>query len=272
MVKLWWWLISLIAIQLIIKMLLLRRFAIYLSGLLILLNFELFILFPHVWYIFLLIALILPLITVAWLNGLKFDQNFLGFSATPLFFLLSNYLFLLFLEDNLLKQVIIIGGGLLYTLLLSNVFIYLYRTAKYRSYSLENISNYLNLVAVFFIFTSAFSFYVLAVGRLRYMLILVFLTALALSWQTLWINKINDSRNKFFIFILSISLTEMYWALHYWPTSFFVNGLILSIVFYLALNLMRHHLIEALTKRLALRYVIISGIIIVATLATAQWT
>lgn len=253
-------------------MLIIKRLVAYISGILILVSFELFLLFPNIWYLWLVFVLALVITTIFILNNYKLDFNLIGFSTSPFFFILGCFCFLFFMENIYLLQLVALGGPLLYFLMIDNLYYFLFSNAKYRPNSLENISNYLNLLAIFFLYTSAFSFHILAVGRLRYTVILVFIATLFLAWQTLWINKHVDSRNRYFILLLCVCLTEMYWALHYWPTGFLVNGLLLTTLFYLSLNLIRYYLTQALSKRLAYRYLIIGSIIIVTTLMTAQWT
>ncbi len=253
-------------------MLVYRRLSIYLFSLLVLVVLGSLWLWPQFWYIYLFFLLIIPFLSIYLLNNYRLDQLWLYLSIAPAFLLMGSFLFLLFIDLNFLRYLLPLAIALFYLTYLNNVFLYLTKSSRYLPNSLENTANYLNILSMFFIYTCAFSFPVLAIGRLRYMILLVFLSTLIIAWQSLWINKINDQRNRYFILASGLLLTELYWALHYWPTSFLVNGLILTIIFYAALNLIRHHFLDSLTKKIAWRYLLVSGLIIGAALATAQWT
>jgi hypothetical protein len=137
---------------------------------------------------------------------------------------------------------------------------------------LENISHFINLLSSFFIYTSVFAFYVLSVTRLRWLIASLFLITAILAWQTLWINKISKMRMRYLPWLMALIIVELFWVCHYWPTGFYVNGLILVVIYYVMINLSRLYFLDTLNKKYILKYLISSSLIIFLILLTAQWT
>ncbi|MFH1456704.1 MAG: hypothetical protein ABIF17_01155 [Patescibacteria group bacterium] len=244
----------------------------FISGLGCVLVLELFISFPTQWLFFLILLLFIIFFTTLFINSFKINVNFFGFIISPVIFSISGYLSLFFLERWSLKQIIIavVFVGLL--IFWGNMVSFLWNKARYIPYALENISSYMNLLAAFFIFVSSFNFFILGVGRIRYLMFLIFITVLALSWQTLWINKIEHESRKYFPYIFALIFIELFWVMHYLPTSYLVTAIILTTVFYSINNVTRYHLLDNLTNKVIIRYTVISTLVIVSALLTASWT
>jgi hypothetical protein len=103
----------------------------------------------------------------------------------------------------------------------------------------------------------------------------MFIAALILSalmiWQTFWMQKIPWVKARLFVLVLSIVLTEVVVALYYWPVSFFVSGITMTLLLYVLLHLSRHHLTNTLTRQLVVRYCGIGSLALVLLLVTADW-
>ena len=227
--------------------------------------------FYNTWPLWLFLIILTITLSVSALNNWHFRKETLGFLITPAWMLTGCFAFLFFQENQILMQVVAIGSVVLYLFFINNIAIFFYKTDDYISYSLENISAYCNILSIFFIYVSAFSFYILSVSNLYFMGFVVILATFSLAWQGLWINKISK-QFRYFIFFLTLIIVEMFWVLHFWPTSFFVNGIVLTTVYYVFINLAKLHYLDGLNKKVATRYLIISSVVVVMTLITAQWT
>ena len=120
-------------------------------------------------------------------------------------------------------------------------------------------------------YVSLFIFSILKLTRLRYIFIIALVLTALMVWQTFWIQKIAWAKAKWFVLVLSIVLTEVVVALYFWPVSFFVTGVTLTLLLYVALHLSRHHLTNTLTKQLVWRYLLTGSATLSVLLATAQW-
>jgi len=243
----------------------------YLSAALVFSTLELSLRFYNQWLYWVVFIILIISIAVLILNNFRLNKESAAFLVSPIIFLIGALSFIYFLEKTLWQQIIIGISVVIYWLFVNNICTYLYRTKSYLSYSLENISNYLNLLAIFFIYVSGFSFHILSISRLRWLIAIIFLTTLLLSWQTIWINKMKKSW-QYYSFILAFVVMEFYWCLLYWPTSFFVNGVMLTIVYYFAMTILKLQHLQSLNKKSILIYVAFCAVIITAVLATAQWT
>jgi hypothetical protein len=65
---------------------------------------------------------------------------------------------------------------------------------------------------------------------------------------------------------------ELFVAISYLPTGYYVNSFILTISYYLMLGFSKHFLANTLTKRRVAIYVSLAVVSVLAVLLTAQWS
>lgn len=253
-------------------MILINRLLSILSSLAVFIILELLFFRPRFLIPLVIILVVAVSLTVLSLNNWQIKKregwNFL---ITPLLFVASGFLLIIFLEGAVLNHLVIIFISVFYGVLLENIFHYLHQPINYQPYSLENIFNYVSLITGFFVYTSFFGLIIFLNFPLWVLLILSFLVTLVLIYQIIWINKVAVGAKMIYLFILSLILTEVFWVVHFWPTSYLVSGLILSLIFYLIVNLARIYLKASLTREMVKRYLLIALIVLLLTLATAQW-
>ncbi len=93
----------------------------------------------------------------------------------------------------------------------------------------------------------------------------------AIVYSVLWALGIDWKRVAPFIFLLSLSLVEIFWALTFWPLNYAASGLVLTICFYVAIGLVKHYLLDTLDKGVIKMYLGVSGVAILLILFTARW-
>lgn len=244
-----------------------------LAPLLIFLFLEFFFLKPH--YIYLIAFLLLSMVGAAtWKiigKGLVTGSARWLYLLTPIALLLSGVLFLLFLERTWAKHLLAASLSVLSGIFWENIFVYIYQHEKYQINSLENISNYLNLTSMFLFNSSLFGFFLFLNMPLWQLSLVALIFAFILTFQTIWINKIKPGAAWLSIMAICLIIFEMFWAVSFLPTAFYVNGLLIATIFYLTNNLMRLHLLDALNKKVVRRYLILCGAVIVLVLGTAKW-
>ncbi len=251
----------------------LKRLTPLLAPALIFAGLEFFFLKPD--YIYFVAAfLILVLGTATWQiigRGLRDIKVGWFYPLTPLAFLASGTLYLLFIESILAKHILAAALAIFCGVFLENIFVYIYQHEKYQANSLENVSNYLNLASMFLFNSSLFGFSLFLNIALWKLSLIAFAFTFILTFQTIWINKINVKAAWLHIFVICLILFELFWAASFLPTSFYVNGLVIAISFYLMNNLTRLHLLGNLNRKIIRRYFILCGLIIFFVLLTAQW-
>ncbi|MFA6027925.1 MAG: hypothetical protein WC752_03285 [Patescibacteria group bacterium] len=253
-------------------MLILKRLTPYISAAIFLALFQFSEIYYTYWYYFIAGIVILSVFTVFFLNKFSFSKETLAFCLPLFWFSLGVFAFLFFQDKELVKQIIIFSSAFIFWLYTNNIAIYIYKHNAYLAYSLENISNYLNLLTVFLVYVSSFSYFILSVARLRWVMILIFVFTYLLTWQTMWINQVHSHKFKYFSLIMAAVCTEMFWALKFWPTSYYVNGLVLAAVFFILSHFVKLRHSETLSKKIIFRYLAGSAFVLTIILATAQWT
>ena len=127
------------------------------------------------------------------------------------------------------------------------------------------------MLASFYVYVSLFIFSILRLTRLRYIFIAALVLSAMMIWQTFWIQKIAWQKARWFVLVLSVVLTEVVVALYYWPVSFFVSGITMTLLMYVLLHLSRHHLTNTLTRQIVIRYCVTAAVALVLLLVSADW-
>lgn len=213
-----------------------------------------------------------PILVTVIMRQPQWRMEYVGLSAPMVILLLSTYAFLLIQEEWWLQ--LAAGSIAVICLLLfeKHVSVFLYQPSRYIPYSLEHVSIYSTMVAAFFCYVSLAMFAVLHISRLRYLFVFAALLTAIMVWQAFWIQKISFSTMWRFILVITVVMTEGLIVFYFWPVSFFASGGLLTLMLYFMLNISRHHLMQTLTRRLLIRYGVISLMAVLLIVSTAQWT
>ncbi|MBU1684290.1 hypothetical protein KKC56_02385, partial [Patescibacteria group bacterium] len=92
-----------------------------------------------------------------------------------------------------------------------------------------------------------------------------------MTYNILWINEINNKENFIFILINYLILAEITWSLSFLPLNYHIIALILSICYYVLVNLLKLYLKNILTYKTIKLYLISGCAGIILILLTAQW-
>ena len=228
---------------------------------------------PKIWYVFTALLLVITAIFLLKLFKWQYqNKEFLLFSLCLFLFIGSANAFLFFLEGELARFVLILFTALLSGFYCYNIFLYLYNQKSYIPYSLQNTSAYLNVVSFFLLMASFYSLELFFSLPFYLVILLVFLLTFILLAQTIWVNKISLKKEIFFLVIVGLIMAELFWAIHYLPTSFYVNALISAIAYYLVINISLNYLSGKKDAKSIKRTLFIGLIMLILVLATAQWT
>jgi len=234
--------------------------------------FEQLLVMPKQIYWLMPLALVLIILSVWQLTGRKlFSPNFWQILSTPLLLFIGALLFFIFLEGQFFKQVFIICLIILFWAFFEVVFLKFHLRTKYQAYSLENIIIHLNLVAIFLI---ASGFYSLAVflGFSWLILLIIFIAInVLLNYQLVWTSGKSLIAGLPYIVVITVLISEIFWATIFLPTSIYVSGLIVAVSYYLLSGLVRNWLLEIKEGKVIRRYLLISILALIIILATAKW-
>jgi hypothetical protein len=151
------------------------------------------------------------------------------------------------------------------------IFLRFQLSSRYQAHSLENISTHLSLLTVFLVASSFFSLRIF-LGVPLWLLIISFGFILALAtYQLIWSSDTKLVTSWPYISVITIVATEIFWAVGFLPTSVYVNGLVVTISYYLMTGLARNWLLGIQEGKVIKRYLLISTITLIIILATAKW-
>ncbi|MFA6098563.1 MAG: hypothetical protein WCV50_02215 [Patescibacteria group bacterium] len=249
-----------------------NRFLPYLSSLLVVIFFEIWSVSHGLFYYIVSINVCIIVLTIWSLTGRKFKSKlFWNFLSTPLFLVAGSQVFFTLIDSIVIQQVFIFLIGILFFLVLKNLFKFLNQDKSYQPYALENLYGYINMVILFLFYASFFGLSLFMNWPSWLFSIVVFVISGFLYMRTLWSYKIEWRKSKFFILLVGVLMSESYFVFSFLPTSFLFNGLFLAIIYYLVMNLSRDFLRNNLNKQNIRTYIIISATLGVFLLATAKW-
>ncbi len=204
-------------------------------------------------------------------GGSIFSRKIWSYLPTPLLFILAALLFFVLIDLTVLRQLYAIIISLVYLLITKNIHSFLYHTKEYQPYALENIYSYVNLTSLF-LYYAAFYGTILFLGWPSWLLtaMAVIITAF-LYMRTLWSYKIEWKKSKLYIAVAAIVLGQSFYIIGSLPTSFLFNALILSLIYYLYMNISKDYLRNIISTKKIRQYVYISAAIGVISIATVRW-
>jgi hypothetical protein len=250
----------------------LRRLILWSSPVFWFLGLELISMVPSLGWIVGGILLAYLVFVILFLKKLQVDKSFFHFLILPLTFGISSFLFSSFLVDKNAYHAIAALSAVCLFLVLRQYYFYFNYPFKYQPYSLESLSLYLCLLTGFFFFSSCFGTLILLQLNLFLLLAILFVVSGLMTYQFFWIHKVAIDKSRLFVVCIALVLVELFVAISYLPTGYYVNSFILTISYYLMLGFSKHFLANTLTKRRVAIYVSLAVVSVLAVLLTAQWS
>ncbi|MCX7778945.1 MAG: hypothetical protein N2259_01745 [Patescibacteria group bacterium] len=230
-------------------------------------------LFPSwIFFLFLSLAIFSSLL----LNLFLIKENLKNFwFFLIILFLLetSAVLFLIFIQQPIFKTIFILFLTFFVWLFLEAIFRFLYRPRVYIPYSLENISLTLTLLIIFWFYSSFFALKTFFNLSLPILLSLVFLINLLIIYFIFRQTKVSLEKKIliYYSFFPNLIVLELFYAFLFLPTTFYINGLVLTILFFLMINFLKENLSTLLTERTIKKYLALASFLLILTLILAKW-
>lgn len=239
--------------------------------------FEFFFWRPNLFYYCLALAVLAFFFAIWQLHlGDIEKKKWGGFLILPPFFILGLAIYCSMLVRFSLPQKLFIH----FLFLFNAIFIYLYLRFSYffflkpyifKEADFKNLSLGGNYLTSFFLFSSLYGLPLFLSINFWFFLPFIFLLVFLLTAQSLWLEKVEIKKNAFYILIICLIFMEIYWALAFLPLNYSVCGLLLSLVFFIIINLTKFNLLGNLSKEIIRNYLIFSIGAILVVLLTARW-
>jgi hypothetical protein len=134
-----------------------------------------------------------------------------------------------------------------------------------------NLLSYINSFIVFFSASSLFGADIFVSFSKWQSVTIILLLSFVLHFQTMRASHISIKDSLLFSLVASLLIAEIFGSLLFWPSAFLVNGVIVTVAFYILTGMSRCILTSILSKKLIGKYLAWGSLIIFAILITADW-
>jgi hypothetical protein len=201
----------------------------------------------------------------------RIDKAFWHFLILPILFSAASFFFFLFLTSEIIFHSLVVLTGLALYLILHQYFIYSSFPAKYQPYTLEGLTFYGSLFLLFFVYSSVFAGLILIQWNIFLLAGLMLPVLAAAAYLFFWIHKINLEKSWLFLLIILLIQLELFIAVSYLPTGYYVDAFILTIANYLMFSFSKASLQGSLNMRQIIVQTSIAGALLLSVLLTAPW-
>jgi hypothetical protein len=194
------------------------------------------------------------------------------FLATPLLLFASSFGSYIFLESALMQWGLALFVAFALFFFAEHIFHYHHLPSRYQPYTLEYLSVIFHVITLFFLSVIGFGghlFLYLPVWVLGPPLLVI---SFFMIYGILWVSKVEHENARLFALAGAVLVTELFLVMTFLPIGFYTSATLLTVFFYCFLGLLRAHFSKKLTKDVARRYILISLLLFVMLIASAQWT
>ncbi len=227
---------------------------------------------PAIIFWFIIFSAIIVSFGIMVIIGERNPRSFFLFLATPLFLVLGQFIFVLFLEGKLLRHIIAIIPTMILGIFLENTYVHFQKKEKYEQHSMGNILSFLSLIILYLFAASLFGFIVYLNVSLWIATFIIMFVAFIVTEQVMYFHEVSFQKSWPYLVITSLVAGEFFWVINFLPSSLYVNAFILTVLYYLMIGVSRNHLLGILNRSVFLRYFFISIFSLLVVLITAKWS
>ena len=197
--------------------------------------------------------------------------RFWNFVVTPVLLTAAGLTCYAFLEDRRLQMGLTILIGMFVWLFLEIVYFYIHDRPHYQPHALENISNHLNVLAVFFSVSGSLSSSIF-LGLSPWIFVpIIALVSLLACYQSCWASELPFRQVYRYVLVVSLLMVEAFIVATLAPTSVYVGGVMVTIVYYCCIGIARNWLHGITEFTVARRYIGIGLTVLTLVLLSAKW-
>jgi hypothetical protein len=235
--------------------------------------FEVLLKYPKSIYLVVILVSFLIILSIFQLTGrvLLKNSNFLNLAATPLFLFFGGLLFLVFLENVLLRHFVVFLFSVLIFAVLQSITLKFNFRPKYQPHSLENIVNHINSLSVFLIASGFLSLLIFLAIPLWILVFSFSVFIILITIQLLWFSESSIKAAWPYLFVITVLMIEIFWVVSFLPTSIYVGGMILTLTYYLLSGITKNFLLGIRGAKVVKRYLTVTIISLIIILSTAKW-
>lgn len=199
------------------------------------------------------------------------NVNSLGFTALPLYFTAGLMIFSSIISDGRLIQSLFVLEALFLYFYYRLIYYYLIKIDHYHVGSLAEFSSQSNLVAFYLLASSMYGLQSFLNPPMWILILFAIFFYGMIVYQTMVVNAIDGKRGMFYILLACLILSELSWSISFMTLSYYVSGLILTVLYFVLINFIRFHLIGTLDRKTVRTYIIFGLLSIMVVLLTSKW-
>ena len=233
---------------------------------------QMYFFYPKLIYLAVILINLLIFFTV-WRFGAasQVDREWWNYLILPAVMSIAIMAYSVFLNSRPVIQLLfVLNSAFLYSYL-RQIYYYLLKPSSYEAFSIDNISSYASWLSFFFLSATIYglqSFLNFSIFSLA----LVVLAATALiSYQIIWVNKIELKKALPYILISCLILVDLCWSISFLPFNYNISGLSLAICFYAVSGLIKNQLLDKLDAARVKMYLTLGLASLFLILFTARW-
>lgn len=218
-----------------------------------------------------LVAIVLFL--VSFFEGKSIGKKW-RYSILPVFFTLSTVAQLYLINLSYEQQVFVFLASFMYYLSLFGA----YRLGQYSG---DKTARGMNMAAtsatIFFTYASFYGLYLNFLVPLYWLMLAYMFTTLLVSYQHFIIihprQEEGDESKRVWIysFLLSLAMTELIWAMNFWPFGYLTTGTIALILYYILWDVIQSHFLNLLSRKRVLANIALFSVLIGIILLSSKW-
>ncbi|MBU4421594.1 hypothetical protein L6259_02295 [Candidatus Parcubacteria bacterium] len=229
------------------------------------------LLFKPAWliYIILLITFVIFLGVILPKKRLVGKNEFWHYLASPLIFIWSGTILLLFFENTYFRHFFVLGLSAYILFYFENFLYYLIASSDESRDSFLRINNLMNVVSVFFLSASFYGIKTFIQLHLWVLSIIFFIFSAGLIYSPLWTLK---KKTKIIIpemLVVALIITELFIAIQFLPIGFYASGALVGVLYYILSGILINYLKHG--KIIYKRYIVVGLILLSLILFTARW-
>jgi hypothetical protein len=199
------------------------------------------------------------------------QDHWYEFFIPPAALVLGTIVFITMVTNNFLIQLLLIGIIIWLYFYFRMLYSYLIHFNLRQKEGLKNFSTYGNFLAFYFIISSIYGIRSFLNYEIWPLMLIFLVATILIIYQLFWINGIKWRNGSFYVFLLTLVLTELAWATTFLTLSFYILGLIVAIAYYILTGLTKFYIEGELDKKIVKLYLIFGFTSILVVLLTARW-
>lgn len=248
-----------------------RRFIPLLSSLLFAGLFEWLVIDPRLIWAVAVITTIGGIIASALVSRSEVRGGRWHFSILGALYMIATVVFLMLLHQTALKHLQIISSAVVWWLWLEQLYRFHYLPHQYIPFSVGNVTSVVTILTSFYFISSAFALKLFLGYPTWVMTVLTGAAGMLFTAEIVWSEKLSPWRYWIMPATLGLITAQLYWVLSFLPSSYLVNGFLITVVLYITVNLGRFEMKHELQGPVIRRYLLISVLVLLWVIATARW-